>query len=151
MAQPGPERVLLEAVRLLHERGFEGVRFYGRLHGTGHWRCTLGVVGQPLQTGTQLLRYTSASHWRFWREDADEPCTAEQLAHRLQALPGFEVTRFACPTYRVWFRVLLQHIGPDAVPYHGDSDGYFDAVSEGCVRFISRAGQSGDFPLPPVL
>lgn len=151
MSSPSAPRALLEAVRILHERGYERLRVYPYLYGTGHWRCELSIVGQPLRAGERLLHYSSASNWRFTREDADEPRAPEQIADRLQAIAGLERTRLACPPYRVWFRVLLQHssqlAGPDALPYHADE--YFDAVREGCVRFSGPGGR-GEFPLAPV-
>jgi hypothetical protein len=144
-----PERTLLEAVRVMHERGFEGLRVHALLHGTGHWRCTLSAIGQPVLGGRTYLRYSSANKWRFLAGGVEEPCAPEQLADRLQAVPGIEATQLDCLPYRVWFRVLLQHIGPDSVPYHADSDGYFDALREGCIRYTGPGGQ-GEFPLAPI-
>lgn len=141
-------RALLEAVRVLHERGYEGLRVYPYVYGTGHWRCELSVIGQPVRGGARLLRYSSASGWRFTSGEGEEPRPPEQIADRPQALPGLEQTRLACPAYRVWFRVLLQHAGPSALPYHADDT--FDAVREGCVRLYGRDGASGEFPLAPV-
>lgn len=148
MSDLSAPRALLEAVRILHERGYEGVRVYPYIYGTGHWRCELSTVGQPLRSGERFLHYSSANNWKFTSQDPDEARTPEQIADRLQSIPGLERTRFACPAYRIWYRVLLHHIGPDALPYHADE--YFDAMREGCVRFNSRSQPGGEFPLAPV-
>lgn len=127
------------------------MRVYPYIYGAGHWRCELSIIGQPLRAGERFLRDSSANNWRFTSQDPDEPCAPEQIADRLQALAGLERTRFACPAYRIWFRVLLLHIthhaGPEALPYHAAD--YFDALIEGCVRFSGRGGH-GEFPLAPV-
>lgn len=68
-------RALLEAVRVLHERGYEGVRVYPYIYGAGHWRCELSIIGQPLRAGERFLRYSSANNWRFTSQDPDEPCS----------------------------------------------------------------------------
>ena len=144
-----PERTLLEAVRVMHERGFEGLRVHPVLHGTGHWRCTLSAIGQPVLGGRTYVRYSSANKWKFLPSGAEEPCEPEELADRLQWVSGIDSTRILCPAYRIWFRVLLQHIGHNAVPYHADSDGYFDAQREGFIRYTG-AGAHGEFPLAPI-
>lgn len=47
-AAAGPERTLLEAIRVLHRRGVQGVTAMPYVYATGHWRCQISVDGDEV-------------------------------------------------------------------------------------------------------
>lgn len=156
-----PEVTLLHAVRLLHERGFEGVRASPTFYATGHWRCRvyvpdplLPVPADPNASGDApvVLRYTNGTGWEFEAGTGAEPTTVEQLADRLVELVPAEArdaARTPSPAYRFWFSALLDACGDDAVPYLVDD--YFSATDAGYVATTRRTedGAQVRFPLPP--
>ncbi len=140
-----PEHVLLQAVRVLHERGYEAVTALPAFHATGHWRCR--VLGG---SGTEYLAYTNARQWDLLDDGRIDPVGAEELAERLLAArPDLEQERRPAVAYRFWYAALLEHAG-DRLPYTVDD--YQSPIDEGRVGLTGpeRPGLlGGSFPLPP--
>ncbi|RIX28868.1 ADP-ribosylglycohydrolase family protein [Amnibacterium setariae] len=142
-----PEQVLLQAVRVLHERGYEALHVWMAVYATGHWRCLL--VGDGGR-GPEHLRYTTGRQWDLLDDGRVDPIGPEELADRiLAAHPGIEADRRPAPAYRFWYAALLEHAG-DRVPYMADD--YESPWKEGRVALSGpdRPGLLGrSFPLPP--
>lgn len=142
-----PERVLLEAVRVLHDRGYEALTALPAFYATGHWRCRVQGAG-----GTEYLAYTNARQWDLLDDGRVDPITAEELADRLLAArPDLEQDRRPAVAYRFWYAALLEHAG-DRLPYMADD--YQAPVDEGRVGLTGPEGTGllgNSFPLPPAV
>lgn len=63
------EPCLLRAFRMLHVRGYEGLKVYANMdRATGRWHCSLGVVGLSVDQADAMgsFHYSSASGWNFF-------------------------------------------------------------------------------------
>ncbi|GAA2753517.1 ADP-ribosylglycohydrolase family protein [Amnibacterium kyonggiense] len=145
---PTPERGLLEAVRILHDRGYEALRARFVFGGAGYWRCVLSVDAGGAQR--DLLRYSNAAGWDVLSDGRGEPVPSSALADRLERLEGLDAAQHPDPAYRFWFAALLEHCGPDRLPSLDDD--WSHPELEGRVA-LTGAGGSGrladSFPLPP--
>jgi hypothetical protein len=146
----GPERTLLDAVGVLHDRGATAIRVRPYHYATGHWRCTLLIAGEPVQ---QSLRYTNGRGWLLpGRRDAT-PISPEEEADALWAALDEQqraLARQADPEYVAWYADLLDRCQGGMLPTLWDDFENFEA--QGFVRLagpVDRVFVSEDFPLPP--
>lgn len=150
---------LLAAFQVLHERGYEGLKVYTEIYETGHWRCGLGVVGQP-RSFDDSYRYTSAAGWAYFASvDSSEPfgrlthdgIPPERLADLFaERHPEFlRGSRFTCKPYAVWYELLLRTCGRDGCFVLQDSAGGFDARQQGFGQIRHDGGEHDRFPLAP--
>ncbi|WIB58760.1 hypothetical protein DEJ13_09765 [Curtobacterium sp. MCLR17_007] len=112
-----PSHTFLQAVRLLHQRGWESVRVFPELYEIGDWRCWLNASG--FGSGRRPFRmavYLGSEDWEMpFEHDPSDPLTPEQIADGLE--PGLDDrARQADPSYGPWFEELLRRSGPDALP-----------------------------------
>jgi hypothetical protein len=138
-----PENALLQAIRVLHQRGASGLTVYTYLSASGYWRNEL-YVGDD-----NVGQYSSANRWNIAGAD-DEQAHPETVALNVWAnLNDEQRERALVPNvaYAFWFSALLDACGADRVPWlFGD---YKNCWDEGYIG-ISGAGAGIDmFPLPP--
>jgi hypothetical protein len=150
-----PHRTLLEAVRIVHRAGYESLRVQAYFYATGHWRCELGLVGNPLSAGRTVFRYTEASEWDFFGDGDDQTKTPDQVAARLTAtIAGDPTAPKPAKAYAIWYSTLLDYSAPHGLFSLWDDSGY-RALTAGYVELRYPAGytlatnQSRQFPLSP--
>ncbi|UDF14611.1 macro domain-containing protein [Antiquaquibacter oligotrophicus] len=114
---------ILQAVRVLHERGYETVRIHPGMSPSGmYWRGML-VAGD-----TELLGYTTGNGADVAGMDVTAATTPDALAdHLLTLAPG--LTPEPNPRYTEWYRGLLERVEEEYALPIAFAD-YFDA-SEG--------------------
>lgn len=132
-----PERTLLDAIRILHARGFEAVTATPALRANGRWECA--VTAGP--TSEHVLHFTC---------DGTPTPAAEALADALQErLPDEALDRD--PEYAAWLAEILEHAGPGEVFYLADD--FYDAERDGYTAITGRPDiadrSSIGFRLPP--
>jgi len=143
------QRTLLEAVRVLHDRGYESLRAQPTVYATGHWRCSLGVVGTVWDADAVLFRYSSGQEWDYFRDGSTTPLKPEELADKLLPLVGAALA--PCTPYRVWHSAALDFCRPSGVYWLIDE--YFDWRTNGYVKLSHGSTPDATFPgfpLPPV-
>ena len=148
-----PEQVLLQAVRVLHDRGFQAVTIHPVLAAAGFWRCRLlppGVASTP------YLVYLTAAQWDFLGDGRTEPIAPDELADRLIAgVPELAKAQSPRPGYRFWYAALLEHCGGDRLPFFSDDTLSTDRASPEEDGHVGLTGGRGEgllrdaFPLPP--
>lgn len=137
-----PEHVLLQAVRVLHDRGYQALTVQPTLADGGFWRCRLTPPGV---TGTPYLVYSTAAGWDVVGDGRTDPVDAAELADRIvSAVPTMEKARSARPAYRFWYAALLERCGVDRLPVVAD-----DADRVELTALRGTGLPSDAFPLPP--
>ena len=102
-----PEPLIVEAVSLLHERGFEGIRIRANFYATGHWRCRVYVPtpgDDPDAENAVLLAYTNGLDFDIFgdgRTSWDAATLADEL-ERLARRNAFAARRDS--EYSAWLR-----------------------------------------------
>ncbi|MCJ1713885.1 hypothetical protein [Curtobacterium sp. VKM Ac-2922] len=112
-----PSYTFLQAVQVLHQRGWQSVRVFPELYEIGDWRCWLTASGSG--SGRRPFRmavYIGSEDWEMpFEHDPSEALTPEQIADGLE--PGLDPrARLADPSYGPWFGELLRQCGPHALP-----------------------------------
>ncbi len=136
-----PEHVLLNAYRVLHERGAHRIQAAPYFYATGHWRCATLIDGASVDA----LKYTNGMGWQLPGLAAETVVDAEQEADAIWAtLNPEQRTAAARPdlAYVVWFSALLDACG-DSVPALWDD--YDNYLRDG----YTWIGTGRVFPLPP--
>lgn len=141
-----PPRVLLQAVRVLHERGAQRVAIFPTLAPSGlYWRCSLIIDGEHPGLG-----YSSSGGWRLPGHDSDEPVDADGAADAIWSLLSDEQRARASapdPAYATWYIRMLETIGQGVPILYDDSPG--PAPYElGHLRVLG-GGREATVPLPP--
>lgn len=146
----GPERTLLEAVRVLHGRGTTAIRVRPYHYATGHWRCTLLIAGEAVE---KSLRYTNGTGWLLPGRTEATPVSPEQEADAIWAAldeQRREQARQPDSAYVAWYAELLDRCRGGMLPTLWDDFENYEAA--GFVRLagpVDRVFMSEDFPLPP--
>ena len=138
-----PHNALLQAIRVLHQRGASGLTVYPYLSGSGYWRNEL-YVGDD-----NVGQYTSADNWRI-AGAVDENAEPETIALKLWAnLSDEQRDRALVPNlaYAFWFSALLDACGADRVPSLFDD--YRNCWNDGYIGIVGGGKGTGMFPLPP--
>ncbi|MBG6083818.1 hypothetical protein [Zhihengliuella flava] len=129
----GPERTLLEAVRVLHNKGYGRLRALPYLAPSGlGWRLELSKLLDPVHGVEPRFRYTSASGWELFassevtyattKTQPFDEVTPSFVAHAMTVELELDDLRGGLSAYTYWFSALLDHAGTNYVPYHfGDS------------------------------
>jgi len=145
----GPERTLLEAVRVLHGRGAHGIQVVPYHYATGHWRCSFMIGGVIVDA----LKYTSGRGWMLpGREDAT-PTDPEGEADAIWAALDDDLRAKAenpDSAYVFWFSAILDRCHDRMLPTLWDDDA--NHLNNGYLRlggFVEKAFERTDFPLPP--
>ena len=146
LADPEPRGsyVLLQAIRVLHQRGATSLLAYPYFGRVGFWRCEFYVAGELVDAryteGSPLLfpGYTDAA-MRDPESVADGIWSLLTDEQRVQAVK-------ANPAYTFWFSALLDRCGPKRVPVLYEEEGSF--VERGFVRIQSGPNRDG-FPVQP--
>lgn len=144
----GPERTLLEAVRVLHRRGAHGIQVMPYHYATGHWRCPL-LVG-----GREVLGYSNGGGWVLPGRETDTVIDPEEEADAIWAVLD-EQTRATAElpnrAYVFWFGAMLDRCQGGMLPSLWDD--YSNYLRDGYVRLSGHLELSTrravDFPLPP--
>jgi hypothetical protein len=153
---------LLQSFLVLHQRRHEGLRVYAYIYETGHWRCALGVIGEPLNHVNNDFEYSSGAQWEFFNSNsgnanlvdpdlvlASHNDVADLMSEHQPAL--LERARFSCTPYAVWYQALLEACGPDGCFWmRGNSPSAYDARGAGYVHVERRPGVETRFPLSPI-
>jgi hypothetical protein len=152
-----PIPTLLEAIHVLHQRGHERLKVYAYVYGTGHWRCTLGIVGLPMPEFDDTFNYSDAAGWQFFSAATEpdilhdrsflgmSPGDLADLLHQHHA-KLLKRAQAKCRPYAVWYELLLEACGPDG--WFVMAEDYFDAREEGYVQ-VHRRDARARFPLAP--
>lgn len=136
-----PEHVLLQAIRVLHERGAHRIQIAPAFYATGHWRCSIRLDGEPVAA----LAYTNGTGWQLPGRSDAAIIDAEQEADAIWASLTPEQCRAAQrpdPAYADWYAALLEACG-ESVPALWDDEA--DYLGDGHVWI----GPDRFFSLPP--
>lgn len=112
-----PSYTFLQAVRLLHQRGWQSVRVFPELYAIGDWRCWLTASGSSsARRPFRMAVYVGSEDWAMpFAHDPSTALTAEQIADGLEPLLDARA-RQADPAYGPWFADLLGRSGTSALP-----------------------------------
>jgi len=138
-----PSRILLRAIRLLHERGATSIRAFPTFYATGHWRCSL-MLGE---TVIDELRYSEGMGWSLPGRTDDTPTDPQGAADSIWAALTAEQRAAALvpdPAYAAWWAALLEVCGDDNVPYY-----YSDESNPYRDGYVGISRSTEKFPLPP--
>lgn len=153
-----PHDVLLQAVRVLHQRGAHRIQIFPYFYATGHWRCPIIVDGREpyKREHSNGLNYSEAMGWTLpGRGDEEDPIDPELEADCIWAELTSEerdLARVPDPDYVAWYEAMLDELPPGSVPYlFADEPG--SPYEEGRVGF-SWSRESGEYrgrgtSLPP--
>jgi hypothetical protein len=147
--------MIVEAVTLLHERGYEGVRIRSNFYATGHWRCRVSVPrpgSDPRLEGDHVLAYTNGRWLDVFgdgRVDWDAASIADELERRVSA---FADARRADAAYAAWLRDVRERTEGGSLSFYEDflseEDDY---EARGLVRLLPadhRRAAEGDWLVP---
>jgi hypothetical protein len=140
-AKARPEHVLLQAIRVLHERGAHRIQVVPAFYATGHWRCSILIDGEPVEA----LKYSNGMGWQLPGYSEATVIDAERAADAIWEALSAEQRGAAVradPAYAFWYAALLEACG-ETVPALWDD--YTDYRSEGYVWI----GSDRSFRLPP--
>ena len=157
MRHQKPERLLLEAVALLHDQGQGRLRIAPYLYATGHWRIEFvpadaidpshGALIQNFETETETYRYSEAMGTDLFGDGAEHADPGEvaralrrQLPRLISASAGHD------EAYVSWYAEMLSLTGDDALPY-AFSD-YEEPIQQLYVQGPTPSGISR-IPAPP--
>ena len=145
-----PESTIIQAVALLHARGWEGVRMRANFYATGHWRCRVFVAERgdpPSLERDPVLSYTSGREWDVFGDGHTSWTTerlADQLETRLARTPG---ARRPDPAYADWFRELVARTGKGVFASYDEYDHWEEG---GSIAVFPHNGRRAEgMPLPP--
>lgn len=112
-----PSCTFLQAVRVLHHRGWHSVRVFPELYAIGDWRCWLIASGYgSTRRPFRMTLHIGSEDWAMpFSHDPTVSLTAEQIADGLEPLLDPRA-RQADPAYGPWYEELLRQSGPTALP-----------------------------------
>ncbi len=111
---------LLEAVRLLHERGYELIRIFPYDAPSGcYWRCTISAkknfdkkygLRPEKDTDKNTLYYSTGAIYKYFEGFDGEHATVENVADEiLKRIPELETKgKGSDPDYAEWFHNVLR-------------------------------------------
>jgi len=112
-----PSHAFLQAVAVLHRRGWESVRVFTELYEIGDWRCWLHASGwrsgrRPFRLGL----YIGADDWEMpFPHDPSASMTPDEIADALE-LDLDARGREPDPEYGPWYAELIRQCSPNLLP-----------------------------------